>query len=240
MSNENKFRNSIRKRIEHLTLGSKISGDWTEDKNVDPDSDLLNSSGYSISYHDHFEGYAEKKVLDSRGKEKIERVYVANYRRHDMDDRHWVLLKCIYAILFAASAGLFAACSSLKVSAVTSWYMRGLTAIACLSILLLLYTVIMYAMALRMLDIHEFNSTSKSIRIRSCISAGAMFACAAAQIINVCVFRASADIKSELMYILGIAAASVFSGLIWYLESNKVRYKVIPSTNILGEDSVYL
>ena len=71
------------------------------------DEDEKTHFSHSISYHNYFQGYSEKKVLRGEGKGyRIEREYTAPYLAFTESKRTWICFKLLYAALYLTSAAL--------------------------------------------------------------------------------------------------------------------------------------
>lgn len=56
---------------------------------------------YNRAYHNYFDGYVEKTILDPQtGRTHIQRIYAGVYYRHRLTDRQWKGLKICYCLLY--------------------------------------------------------------------------------------------------------------------------------------------
>lgn len=62
---------------------------------------------HSRAYHRYFEGFAERKYYDEKEKMRIDRVYVGNYYRRNVSDKHHKILRIQYVVMYILSLAAF-------------------------------------------------------------------------------------------------------------------------------------
>jgi len=79
--------------------------DWARRKNRELHRQALEDRDsrlwHSRFYHRYFEGYTENKELDQNGKERIRRIYTADWYGQDLPKGKRIGVRLLYMMLFA-------------------------------------------------------------------------------------------------------------------------------------------
>ncbi|MCC8027936.1 MAG: hypothetical protein LIP16_21840 [Clostridium sp.] len=100
---------------------------------------------HSISYHNHFDGYAEYRIPGRNGKPgRIRRLYVAEYYGQELKPFQRIGLRLLYGGLFLGGAGSCMHAACLPVESNRSWYVNLPQALALPCLFWLLTALLCY------------------------------------------------------------------------------------------------
>ena len=197
-------------------------------------------SGFSRAYHRYFEGYAEREIIDADGKKRIERVYVLDSYKHRLDDRHWALLKAGYCVLFAVICTVYIWTVAAHSPFNKAFYVEVPEAAGAFSLFLLLYTLIQYVTAKRVMTIYDFKESSEKLLTRTIISA----VLTALPLPAAAVYLLINGGTGEGGAIAAFAAKDILTALLltgWHLTEKKlVKYDRIPYDKDIPGDTVVM
>lgn len=115
-------------------------------------------------YHSFFEGYTEYTELDKNGKEKIRRVYTADYYRQSGSLWQTVLTRCAYVLMFVLAVYCVLSASMDRSAACNyTWYVQIWHA-CCLAILFWVFTLLFsYVTSGRNWTIYDYKQCHKKL-----------------------------------------------------------------------------
>lgn len=187
-------------------------------------------------YHRYFQGYTEARVKKPEGGYRLERVYTAPWKQHDLPRGRWVALKLLYAVL--ALFTLVAAVIVMRQDVVSNYlwfvFLPGVIWFLCAFVLCAL--TVSYLTKRRRMTLWEFESGSLHIRRAAAAAWAAACVTAAAKIVCIAVF-AAAGFSQEWPGLALLLAAAASAGAIWRIEGN-IRYLDIPNDTAVPENGV--
>lgn len=185
------------------------------------------ASFHRQAYHRHFEGYAEVKRVDGRGRTVIERVYIGKYYEPKLAPHRRLTLRMFYIIFFLGGTALFLFCATRIAPCNTAPYVNLFQALAVPLLLWCAYVMVFYLPATGKLTIGEYNSLHKPLIRASALTALCMWLISAGTLICF-VLCLDAEQGSNLLCAAGFAVAGALIFLIYVLE-NHLEYTVIGS-----------
>lgn len=187
-------------------------------------------------YHRYFQGYTEARVKKPGGGYRLERVYTAPWKQHDLKGGQWAALKLLYALL--ALFALIATVVVMRQDVVSNylWFVFLPGVICFLCAFLLCALTVSYITRRRRMTLWEFRSSS--LYIRRAAAAACVTACvtAAAKLVCVAVF-AAAGLSREWPGLVLLLASAASAGAIRRIE-RKVPYLDVPNDAAAPEDGV--
>ena len=144
--------------------------DWARRKNRELHRQALEDRDsrlwHSRFYHRYFEGYTETKELDRNGKERIRRVYAADWYAQNLPKGRRVGVRLLYVALFAMMVATVIGAGILQGGTGTRFYivipeLVTLCLLSWLGYVLLVNYLFMPAK----LTVHEYKASSLSLRI---------------------------------------------------------------------------
>lgn len=129
---------------------------------------------HSRAYHQYFEDYAEKEVISSDGRRRIERVYVGSYFRLDTSDTKWILGKIAYVLLYGAAVFclIFAGMQSLGLNYYTeSRYSLIPQMISFVVLFIFLIPLFYHTFSKREMKISTFRESSEKLKRTALVAA---------------------------------------------------------------------
>lgn len=190
---------------------------------------------HSSAYHRYFEGFAERKCYDENGIAHIERVYVGNYYRRNISNRHHKLLKAQYAVLYLLSmaAFLFAGTRGTQLNAVVYVYIPVVLALA--AMLYLIFPLFYNLTAPREMMIRSYrDSSEKLIRVSMCAAVLQVISALATIIGMFCIPGQVGP--QQFLSVAGFLAGAGLLLWIWQTE-RCVEYETLPPKNARPERS---
>jgi len=194
---------------------------------------------HSISYHNHFEGYAEYYVPKKNGKgKKIQHVYVGEYYSQDLTRLRWVLLRFLYAVLFlgGASAGIWGACIPVESNRI--WYVNLPEALVLPCMFWTFLTFIAYLGAVQEMKKGTYRFAIQGIRIGALLTSVCLLLSAIATAAFTFLHQNKYDSQELLSMGLLFAAALVMFAI--YLIERQIPYKVRENDTPLPSGSTIL
>lgn len=122
------------------------------------------ASFHSRSYHRYFEGYTEITRIQPNGRKKIERIYTGVYHIQALEKGKRLVLLLGYVLLWLACAALFALGAVQPVGSNQSWYTVSFQVVTVAMLFWMLCTLINYITAPKKLTIHDYRTTSGSLK----------------------------------------------------------------------------
>ena len=144
--------------------------DWARRKNrelhrqamEDRDSRLW----HSRYYHRYFEGYTETRELDANGKERIRRVYAADWYSQNLPKGKRISVRFLYVVLFAIMVAAVVGAGILQGGTGTRFYIVIPELITlCLLSWLGYVLLVNYLFMPKKLTVHDYKASSLSLRI---------------------------------------------------------------------------
>ena len=188
-------------------------------------------------YHKYFQGYTEVRVKKPNGRYRIERVYTAPWKQHDMTQSRWILQKVIYLVLSLLSVICVAA--SMAVDALSNyvWFVFLPGILAFLAAFLLCACAVSYATKPRKMTLGEFTGAVRGIRRAALVTLVCAAVTTLAKLVSAILLETLAS-ASEWKAVLLLFAAVVGAAVICAAE-RKTNYIDIPnhtSKPINGEE----
>lgn len=120
---------------------------------------------HSASYHRFFEGYTEYETVNAKGKKVLKRVYTGIWYVQDLATPNYFFLRALYCLLFAGIVLLFSRAGMTQQESGTALYVV-LPEIATVCFLFyLLYTLFVgYLFVPRKMTVHDYRSSSLSLK----------------------------------------------------------------------------
>lgn len=115
---------------------------------------------HSLSYHQHFEGYSERKVIDGRGKSRIQRIYTGPYYLQEENETCRTRKKIVLLSAFAGAAGLLFAASCTKTTLNSTALGAFLQLLDILCLMRILYALILRLAAPAKMDVGTWRGAS--------------------------------------------------------------------------------
>ena len=144
--------------------------DWARRKNRELHRQALEDRDsrlwHSRFYHRYFEGYNEYKELDANGKERIRRVYAADWYAQNMPKGKRIGVRLLYVALFLMMAAAVIGAGILQGGTGTRFYIVIPELITlCLLSWLGYVLLVNYLFMPKKLTVHEYKVSSLSLRI---------------------------------------------------------------------------
>lgn len=181
----------------------------------------------------YFQGYTEAKVAKKNGKGfKVIRIYTDPWHVHDMDDAKWKRQKAAIGALsaFALVAYVLSALNrGTGNNASMLVVVTGLLSAA--SLLFQLVWALLYVTRARKMTVYDCDSTSRSIKLWSVITAALLALTAASSLIKGAAVKDSATLISALGYFLSAGALALV-----YLIERKTEYIEEENDNVIPFD----
>ncbi len=144
--------------------------DWARRKNRELHRQALEDRDsrlwHSRYYHRYFEGYTETKKVDANGKERIRRVYAADWYSQNLPKGKRISVRFLYVVLFAIMVAAVVGAGILQGGTGTRFYIviPELVTLCLLSWLGYVLLVNYLFMPVK-LTVHEYKASSLSLRI---------------------------------------------------------------------------
>ena len=144
--------------------------DWARRKNRELHRQALEDRDsrlwHSRFYHRYFEGYNEYKELDANGKERIRRVYAADWYAQNLPKGKRIGVRLLYVALFLMMAAAVIGAGILQGGTGTRFYIVIPELITlCLLSWLGYVLLVNYLFMPKKLTVHEYKVSSLSLRI---------------------------------------------------------------------------
>lgn len=199
---------------------------------------LSNKAFHSRFYHDQYEGYSERYVLDKNGKKKIERIYTGSYYQPEQTDKGLRASNLLRVALFIVGVALFLVGASRPVVCNTTFYvtiLQAVTVVFLFWLLMGLLSRLTVSGALKLPDYKHAVVRTTRASLLSCIS---LFAAAVAALVSAFLAGEGFDLPSALCAVLFLAAGAVF--LVWNRFEAGIKYRVIDNSDPEPEGSIQL
>lgn len=179
---------------------------------------------HSRTYHNYFEGYEERKVIDKHGKEKIERNYVGKTYSRDVSDKMNIFIKIVYWFIYALILSAFIVIITRNIGANKVWWSIIGEFIAIIFLIILLIAVFDNSIAKRKMKIFDYRVTHQRIVWLSTILMGIFAYCLLSHLIYICVDQSSylENLLWGLLYLLPILLClllRIWEGKTKYIET---------------------
>jgi hypothetical protein len=179
---------------------------------------------HSVSYHNHFSGYAEFYTENDKGKKKIVRYYAGEYYRQDLKIAARILIRFFYMILFFGGTVACIWGGSIPAESNRIWYVNLPQALALPCIFWTFLSLLSYLPFVKDIKKGAYRFMVRGVRTGSFISACCLFfSASAASIFVICQGRRN---SLELF----IPALFLISGLLFlgiHLTERQVTYTII-------------
>ena len=144
--------------------------DWARRKNRELHRQALEDRDsrlwHSRYYHRYFEGYTETRELDANGKERIRRVYAADWYTQNLTKGKRVGVRILYIALFVMMVAAVVGAGILQGGTGTRFYIVIPELITlCLLSWLGYVLLVNYLFMPKKLTVHEYKASSLSLRI---------------------------------------------------------------------------
>ena len=144
--------------------------DWARRKNRELHRQALEDRDsrlwHSRYYHRYFEGYTEIKELDANGKERIRRVYAADWYAQDLPKGKRIGVRLFYVALFAMMVATVIGAGVLQGGTGTRFYIVIPELVTlCLLSWLGYVLLVNYLFMSKKLTVHDYKASSLSLRI---------------------------------------------------------------------------
>lgn len=189
---------------------------------------------HSASYHKFYRGYAERKI--SKGKKnRIERVYVADYYRYAGSDFKWKLYKGIYICLILTATVLLISTQSIYHSRLNQNPMIGaLELLGLVPLTFLLFEMLMHLVTKRFMTIDDFETANKGVK------KGAMIECIYVLILIICMvvlmILDGINGPAEIETVAGQLISLSLFGAIFVLEKRRA-YEIVKNKREMHSDA---
>ena len=145
---------------EKLTFEEKIRKKYREQM-AREDESLLSRSR---AYNQYFENWLEYEVTTPKGRKKIIRVYDGAWYIHKLDQRHYVLLKLRYALLWLLSAGLFTLAGFQWTIGNASKPVFAAAALTLIGLIAAGFELLNYIISPRKMTVGQYKSSSEALK----------------------------------------------------------------------------
>ena len=201
--------------------------DWARRKNRELHRQALEDRDsrlwHSHSYHRYFEGYTESREPDTNGRERLRRIYAAEWYEQDLPKHLRVLVRLLYALLWLMMAAAVAAAGFLQRASGTRFYIV-VPELATLCLLSWLGYVLLanYDFAPRRMTIHDYRSSSGSVIRFSLATAAAFLVDAVMTLLEIILGGGN-----HLWAVAGLFLAGALCGAGMHLVEKRIHYKQI-------------
>jgi len=144
--------------------------DWARRKNRELHRQALEDRDtrlwHSRYYHRYFEGYTETRELDANGKERIRRIYTADWYVQNLPKGRRIGVRLLYMMLFAMMIATVIGAGILQGGTGTRFYIVIPELVTlCLLSWLGYVLLVNYLFMPKKLTVHEYKASSLSLRI---------------------------------------------------------------------------
>ena len=178
-------------------------------------------------YHRYFQGYTEVRVKKPNGRYRIERVYTAPWKQHDLERAQWILLKALYLVLALLAAVCVAA--SMAVDALSNyvWFVILPGVASFLSAFLLCVYALSYLTKPRKMTLGEYTGAVCGLRRTALVTLVCTAFTALAKIVST-LWLGAFDSGSEWKAVLPLLLAAAGAAAVYFME-RRVKYLDIPN-----------
>ena len=192
---------------------------------------------HSISYHNYFQGYSEKKVLRGDGKGyRIVREYTAPYLYFTESKRTWICFKLLYAVLYLGFVALCLLALLSDAGANKAGWVAVFGVLQMIMALLMLIPAVNYMAAPMYMRMGQYNISAKRLGQY----AKPASALAVLYLVTSLIWYAVhiALLKSDDLLVLGFQLLSVSAILALCILEHRMEYKRIanPASDAKGYD----
>ncbi len=119
---------------------------------------------HSLSYHNYFQGYSERKVLNPGGNGyRIQREYTAHYLAFTEDKHSWIRYKILYAALYFISAALSVLALFTRAQANRPGWVAVFGVFQALMLLMMLIPMVNYLCFPMYMRLGQYNISAKRV-----------------------------------------------------------------------------
>lgn len=199
---------------------------------------LSNKAFHSRFYHDQYEGYSERYVLQKNGKKKIERIYTGSYYQPEQTDKQVRASNLLRVVLFVVGVTLFLVGASRTAACNFTVYVTALQAVSVVFLFWLLMGLLSRLTVSGPLKQPDYKHAVVRTARASLLSCIGLFAAAAAALAAAFLAGEGFDRPSVLCAVLFLAAGAVFLG--WNRFEAAIKYRVIDNSAPEPEGSIQL
>lgn len=181
---------------------------------------------HSDYYHKYFRGYTEIRKLNEKGRVRVERYYVRPWIVSDLPTGKYWLLRLLYAVLTAVSAGLFIVALLQRVPSNYSMIVALPGYISILLLFLLAVVVVSYIFVPRKMTLWDHSSSTGRLKKLSLAAGIGQLLTALATVIFL--LRYGFFVTETMQCVFLMAVAGLCSGAMYFVE-RKVPYTEIPN-----------
>ncbi|MBR1822188.1 MAG: hypothetical protein IJ769_11295 [Clostridia bacterium] len=201
--------------------------DWARRKNRELHRQALEDRDsrlwHSRSYHRYFEGYTEYKELDQNGKERIRRVYAADWYQQDLPKGKRIGVRLLYSLLFLMMVAAVVGAGILQGGAGTRFYIVIPELVTlCLLSWLGYVLLVNYLFMPKKLTVHEYKASSLTLRIVTLAAAVAFAADALMAALDLALVGGARGGWAIALFLAGAACAWVMR-----LVESRIHYDQI-------------
>ena len=178
-------------------------------------------------YHKYFQGYTEVRVKKPNGRYRIERVYTAPWKQHDMEKPRWVSQKVLYLVLALLSAVCIAVSMAADVLSNYVWFVFLPGILTFVAAFVLCAYAVAYATKPRKMTLGEFTGAVRGIRRAALVTLICTAITVLTKLVSVIMLETLAS-SSEWKTFLLLFAAIIGSAVIYIAERN-TNYIDIPN-----------
>lgn len=181
---------------------------------------------HSISYHNHFEGYAEYYVPKKNGKgRKIQHVYVGEYYSQELTRFQRTLLRFFYAVLFLGGAAACMRGACVPVESNRIWYVNLPEALVLPCMFWTFLALLSYLAAAQYMKKGTYRFAVRGIRLGALLTGACLLLSAIATAVFICLHQSNYDLWELLS--AGLLFAAALGMFAIYLIERRIPYKVV-------------
>ncbi len=198
----------------------------------------MGNSYHSRGYHHYFEGYTEATKVNAKGKSKVVRIYTGVYHVQDLPQSRRILLRVAYVLMLIMAIVLFSNGAMQNVGSNQSWYVVVPEIVAIAGIFWMFCTMVIYLTSPRKLTIHDYKTTSGSLK-KASMTATAGLASAAVLTVLYILLHLDTYVGTELYCFFCLLLSAALCGCIYFLERS-VKYREEQSTAAAPQGGVVI
>ena len=193
---------------------------------------------HSRAYHREFEGYAERRVTNDKGHEKLERIYVGNYYELEAPKGRRMFLKLSHIVFCLGAVVFFLMGATAPVAANFSRLTTFFQAVEVLALAWLLIICIRNLLTPTRMRVRQYKDSSCAVLLWTRVAAICAGVCGLLTL-GFTLIHAQESLGTGLLCVLYHALAAALVFLSYYIESQQ-NYRVIPSEVEITEDMTVL
>lgn len=191
---------------------------------------------HSRSYHHYFEGYTEVTKTGADGRTRLERVYTGLYHIQDLSCSKKILLRITYVLFLLLAAVLFFAGAVQNVGSNRAWYVAAAESVSVGGIFWMGCTMVNYLTAPRKLTLHEYRSTSVSVRRASMTAALGLAAASFLTVFHVLMHLGTFELREIWCAVFMLLSAGFCIAV--YLVERRISYTKEYSDEIIPQGGI--